>query len=178
MRRLEAFGKMGDTGSPTWFRRRGKGLRATWISIFVICSSSAWHLGATLCLLKVLLWKFQQRQSLLGQRQRAFLWRFFGVWKCSLAMLSTLRCRSRCQNELSQSCGKQRSPGCQFPPHDWKRHVEMLQVKSLNISFIILSSSLGSCFTLEVLEALNPFMKPLSKSLMPLATQCRQTFSK
>lgn len=45
MRRLEVFGKMPDIGPPTWSRRRGKGLRATWISILVISSSSVWHLG-------------------------------------------------------------------------------------------------------------------------------------
>ena len=57
-----------------------------------------------------------------------------------------------------------------------RRMTEMQQaVKSWkNISFLLLSSSLGSCFTPEVLEALSPFMKPLSKSLMPLAPHCRQ----
>lgn len=80
-RRLEVFGKMPDIGPPTWSRRRGKGLRATWISIFVISSSNVWHLGGNSLPFEGLTLEI----SAMAAVARPTIGRFFGEggpWRC------------------------------------------------------------------------------------------------
>ena len=75
MRSLEVFGKMPDIGPPTWSRRRGKGLRATWILNFGdLFVPSVWHLWGNSLPFEGLTLEISAMAACCSANDRVLLW--------------------------------------------------------------------------------------------------------